>query len=82
MTFTNTCYRPYCLAFVVVTGLLNALTAPAQTEMQGIRVLFPTQVPSPADNPLTPEKVALGHKLFLRSVFLLINRFHVIIVMM
>lgn len=37
-------------------------TPPSVSE--GIRVQFPEQVPVPSDNPMTPEKIELGKKLF------------------
>jgi cytochrome c peroxidase len=53
----------------VLSGLVilsSALThfGYAKDQPAGVRVEFPEKVPVPADNPMTPEKIELGKKLF------------------
>jgi cytochrome c peroxidase len=44
--------------------ILSWAAADPQSETKGVWVHFPDSVPIPADNPMTPEKIELGKKLF------------------
>ena len=63
--------RSSIAAFPVVTGCLTAIlaaaiasSATAQAQVQPRLAALPRQSPAPADNPSTPERVALGRLLF------------------
>lgn len=60
---------PVMVAVAIVFA--STLSRPVRSDApdDGIRVLFPKQVPVPADNPMTPEKIALGRKLFFDKHF-------------
>jgi cytochrome c peroxidase len=50
--------------FASVIILLLSFSTSAQTEPSGPREKFPEKVSIPTDNPMTPEKIELGKKLF------------------
>ena len=49
---------------VLTVSALFASPAWTQNEVDGPKVEFPKQVPVPADNPQTPDKIALGKQLY------------------